>query len=433
MNTLNSWPGQSKPVKNAYKIKNRKSRKALPESTNPFYVAIKRGLALGYRKNETKAGTWSFRRFANKRYEYHVPDAVADDNETKANGETVLSYQEAVAAAIKWDEQQASVDSGGIVSSGAYTVKDAVEDYLKDKETEKRKPLYRDRVTAKAHIYPTLGAIQLRKLKHIQVKAWRDALAEPQTKPRVRTRKGKQQATRKTFNLGDSDALRKRQATANRILSVLKAALNYAKIEKRRVVSDAGWADVKPFKNADREKLQFLSLNEVKRLIPVCEPEFAKLVKGALFTGARYGELTRVHVEHFNESETNVFIAESKSGEARHIYLNSDAVAFFKSITQGREPKETIFQKDGRSWRQSEQFRPMNAACEAVKIENVTFHTLRHTYASQARMAGMPLDVLKEQLGHADLRMTLRYAKIGKTHQQKQVQQFAPTFSFEAA
>ena len=29
-------------------------------------------------------------------------------------------------------------------------------------------------------------------------------------------------------------------------------------------------------------------------------------------------------------------------------------------------------------------------------------------------MAGMPLDVLKDQLGHADLRMTMRYAKIGQ-------------------
>lgn len=75
----------------------------------------------------------------------------------------------------------------------------------------------------------------------------------------------------------------------------------------------------------------------------------------------------------------------------------------------------------------------MDEACKTAKIHGVTFHTLRHTYASQARMAGMPLDVLKEQLGHADLRMTMRYAKIGKTHQQKQVEQFAPTFSFEAA
>ena len=416
----------------AYNIKNRKSRKAMPEDTNPFYVTIKRGLSLGYRKNETKAGTWSFRRYANGRYEYNVPDAVADD-ELKANGDSILSYEQAENAARRWDDQQEVVEGNGIVSS-AYTVKDAVEDYLKDKEAEKRTPLYRDRVTAKAHIYPTLGAIQLRKLTHGRVRAWHLALAEPEKAPRTRTRKGsKKQATRKTFNPGNPDVLQARQATANRILTVLKAALNHAKTQTRRIGTDAAWVDVKPFKNADREKLEYLSMGEVKRLRLACEPNFAKLVKGALYTGARYGELTRIRVEHFNESDSNVFIEKSKSGEPRHVYLNSVAVAFFKSVTQGREPKELIFQKDGRAWGQSEQKRPMDEACKTAKIQGVSFHTLRHTYASQARMAGMPLDVLKEQLGHKDLRMTMRYAKIGKTHQQQQVEQFAPAFSFEAA
>jgi integrase len=426
----NGWQGRSVPVKVAHNIniRNKRSRAALEPDTNPYYVTIRRGLSLGYRKNETKAGTWSFRRYAEGRYEYFVPDAVADD-ELKANSENVLSYEQAENAAQKWNDGQQLIEASGIVS-GAYTVKDAVEDYLKDKETEKRKPLYRDRVTAKAHIYPTLGSVQLRKLTHGRVRAWHLALAEPEKAPRTRTKKGKQQATRKGFNPGNPNALQARQSTANRVLTVLKAALNHAKSQTRRIGTDAAWVDVKPFRNADRKKDRFLSLDEVKHFIPACEPEFAKLVKGALYTGARYSELTRLKVTNFNESDSNVFIEKSKSGEARHVYLNSDAFAFFKSITQNREPKELIFLKAGRAWRQSEQKRPMDEACKTAEIEGVTFHTLRHTYASLAREAGMPLDVLKDQLGHADLRMTMRYAKIGMTHQQTQVQQFAPTYSF---
>jgi integrase len=61
----------------------------------------------------------------------------------------------------------------------------------------------------------------------------------------------------------------------------------------------------------------------------------------------------------------------------------------------------------------------MDAACEASSIEGVTFHTLRHTYGSNARMAGMPLEVLKDQLEHKDLRMIIRYAHIGASHQQQ--------------
>lgn len=98
------WVTQS-PVR-SFNVKSKRSRAAMPISTNPVYVGLEqRGLSLGYRKN-AKDGSWSFRRYANGRYEYHVPDAVADD-ERDANGETALSYQQAVAAAIKWNEQQA--------------------------------------------------------------------------------------------------------------------------------------------------------------------------------------------------------------------------------------------------------------------------------------------------------------------------------------
>ncbi len=412
----------------AHNIRNRKQRKLMPVSTNPVYMGLEqRGLSLGYRKNASD-GTWSFRRYANGRYEYHVPDGVADD-EREANGETVLNYQQAVAAAVEWDKQQQTVDSGEVAST-TRTVKDAVEKYLEDKEREKRKPLYRDGVTAKAHIYPALGAIQLRKLTHTRLTAWRDALAS--AKPRKRTQKGKEQAFRGGAGHSAEDAMRRRQATTNRVLTLLKASLNHAKKELRWIATDAAWKDAHPFKAVDVGKTDYLSKDEVKTFIAGCESEaFAKLVKGALYTGARYGELAKIRVEHFNETDTNVFIDKSKNGKARHVYLNADAVAFFKGLTKGRNSTDYIFVKaDGKRWQQSEQKRYMDAACKSAKMRSVTFHTLRHSYASNARMAGMPLDVLKDQLGHKDLRMTMRYAHIGASHQQEQVKLYAPTFEF---
>src|SRR6185437_12719825 len=156
-------------------IKSKRSRATMPVSTKKVYMGLdQRGLSLGYRKN-AKEGTWSFRRYANGRYQYHVPNAVADD-EGEADSETILSYQQAVAAAIKWNDEQAKVDIGEVVIH-THTVKDAVEKYIEDKEREKRKSLYRDTKTAEANIYPALGAIQLRKLTHTRLKEWRDGLA----------------------------------------------------------------------------------------------------------------------------------------------------------------------------------------------------------------------------------------------------------------
>ena len=45
-------------------------------------------------------------------------------------------------------------------------------------------------------------------------------------------------------------------------------------------------------------------------------------------------------------------------------------------------------------------------------IEDVRLHDLRHTFASQAAMQGIPLPVLARLLGHAQVQMTLRYAHV---------------------
>ena len=46
-------------------------------------------------------------------------------------------------------------------------------------------------------------------------------------------------------------------------------------------------------------------------------------------------------------------------------------------------------------------------------IEDVRLHDLRHTVASQAAMNGVPLPVIARLLGHSNVRMTMRYARVG--------------------
>jgi integrase len=283
----------------------------------------------------------------------------------------------------------------------------------------------------KAHILPMLGNVELSKLTHSKVRAWRDALAE--TAPRLRTRKGKEQAYR-TIDPNDPLQARKRQATANRILTVLKAALNYAKGESRRIATDAAWVDVKPFSKVDVPKVRFLTKGEVTAVVAKCEPDFQALLKSALLTGCRYGELTALTVADFNPKDGQIYIAQSKNGESRYVDLNDAGIEFFNQVTSGRQPSEILFlRSNGKAWKTSEQFRPMNAACDAAKVEDVTFHILRHTYASHSLMAGMTIEVLAQQLGHKDTRITMRhYAHLCPTFKQESVRQNAPSFGFDS-
>ncbi len=50
--------------------------------------------------------------------------------------------------------------------------------------------------------------------------------------------------------------------------------------------------------------------------------------------------------------------------------------------------------------------------CEELRIVDIRLHDLRHTFATWLRQGGTELDVIASQLGHRDLRMTKRYARI---------------------
>jgi integrase len=65
---------------------------------------------------------------------------------------------------------------------------------------------------------------------------------------------------------------------------------------------------------------------------------------------------------------------------------------------------------DGGAWQKSEQARPMAEACTNGQIKPaISFHILRHTWASLAVMNGTPLLVVAKNLGHTDTRMVEKH------------------------
>jgi integrase len=145
--------------------------------------------------------------------------------------------------------------------------------------------------------------------------------------------------------------------------------------------------------------------------VNACESAFRDLVRRALVTGCRYGELTRMHPADFNAEAGTITVRVSKSGKPRHVVLNDEGRSLFAALTPGRAPQDLVFRRDDRdAWGASHQQRPLEEASRMAKLDPpATFHILRHTYASALAMKGAPMGVIAAQLGHSDTRMTEKH------------------------
>jgi integrase len=281
-----------------------------------------------------------------------------------------------------------------------------------------------------AWILPDLGSLEIEELTTEKLVRWRNKIATAPRRLRTK-RNAMEQATQQTAD--DDDARRCRKATANRILTVLKAALNRA-FHADRVASDTAWRKVKPFKNVDGPVVRYLSLSEVRRLVEACPQDFRKLIEAALYTGCRYAELGRLKREDYNHDSGTLSVRLSK-GKDRHVFLTEEGKLAFRQWTADLDAGDRIFlRSDGKMWGTSHQQRPLDEASARAGLEPaVNFHILRHTHASYLAMAGVPMGVIAKQLGHADTRMTEKhYAHLAPSYVAQTIRESFPVLGLGA-
>ena len=347
---------------------------------------------------------------------------IADDFDD-GDALTILTFTQAQDKARQRFKQGAR-DEAGI--AGPLTVADAIRDYLEYLDHE-GKSTYDTKCRADAFIVPKLGDIECSRLTSRKLRGWLSALAS--APPRLRTKKGGKQQHR-DLDQSDEEVVRKRRASANRVLTILKATLTHA-FSENRISSDTAWRKVKPYKKTDPADVRFLSVAEAKRLINACDPEFRPVVEAALATGCRYGELTRLRAQDFDPDAKTLSIRNPKSGKSRKVYLTAEGVSLFQRLAAGRTSRELLLRDAaGQQFGKSRQDRPMREACARAHIEPaVGFHCLRHTYASQLVKSGVPMRYVASALGHASTTMTERhYVGLAPDHVADTIRKHAPTF-----
>lgn len=434
-----------------FDIRTSTTRASLPSRSEPYYRDIAQGIALGYRRGK-RGGTWLARVWDPSRKTYSESKiGRADDNGAKANEAGTFSFDQ---AAKKAQELLAHADarrvSGVAPKSEKKTVDALLDHYVegyKNGEARKKGAPGRDlgnlNSILNCHIRPALGHLRLKDLNASLLKSFKLNLVEAPRltrtglpvgatkKPPKRARAATVDAAQEAPKPMDAETRRKRQARVNRIITPLRAALNYGR-KSSWLAGDAAWRDaLTPFGSVDGASERYLEIMECKELQENAEPDFRLLVRGALLTGCRYGSLRFITAGDFDQYASNVKVRITKNGKPQVIPLTKAGCAFFSELMVGKKRKDFLFTKaSGEQWMPSDQTRPMKRACEAAEISPpVTFKELRDTFASHLVMRGVPLLTVSKLLGHSDIRITEKhYAHLAKDHIQRELQEKLPDF-----
>ncbi len=144
-----------------------------------------------------------------------------------------------------------------------------------------------------------------------------------------------------------------------------------------------------------------------------------------LRTGMRIGELLNTLVRDVNLKERKIDIWEAqKNRVGRVVYFSDDAHSALKAWLKIRDlDKEHVFYALGHDTMSYSAARAV--FCKYLKKADLshkdyTLHCLRHSNASSLLNAGMPLECLKELLGHSSVEVTRRYARLTNKTREKE-------------
>lgn len=317
----------------------------------PFWRRLSAGRYIGYRKMPSGSETWIARFREDGKQHYRSLGDLA-----------TLDYDQAVAAANRWFKDR---DAG--VSDEIPTVADACREYVTDLEAEGRLSTAEDaqgrfRRTIYDH---ALGAVRLDKLRTAKLKAWRNDL--PGSK-----------------------------SAQDRTVRSLKAALNFAVLNRRVNASAAvEWKSL-PMHNADGRRTGYLDLEQRRSLIEAATGGIRDLIEGAALTGARPGEIVAMKARDFDVRTATVTL-KGKTG-SRSVPVSPAAAALFKRLSKGKLPEAPMFMHDGRAWRGSKEWSTeFRTAADAAHLPKSTvLYTLRHSWITEALRSGMStLDVAR--------------------------------------
>lgn len=204
-------------------------------------------------------------------------------------------------------------------------------------------------------------------------------------------------------------------ASVNRIRALLSSLFNLA-IDHELITTNP-ITRIKKFRE-NNQKERYLNADETKSLVTILgQPTdygihnavIVAIVHFLLLTGVRKREAMDMRWSDVDLTTGVWLLGENKSGKARRINLNQDALQILQQL-----PKQSLF-----IFANPETNKPYNdirktfdKIMHAAGVYNMRIHDLRHNFASLAVNSGQSLYVVQHLLGHASPQTTQRYAHL---------------------
>jgi len=157
---------------------------------------------------------------------------------------------------------------------------------------------------------------------------------------------------------------------------------------------------------------------DVRKLLSVIDAiRDRALILLLLRTGMRIGEALGLRLNDLDIRDRKIHLYEGeKNSMGRVVYLSDDALFAIKLWLRRRDKnKEFVFygRGNGHLCYSTGRSRFVNYLKKAgLEQKSYTVHCLRHTFASELLNAGMRLECLQQLLGHQDIEVTRRYARL---------------------
>lgn len=157
---------------------------------------------------------------------------------------------------------------------------------------------------------------------------------------------------------------------------------------------------------------RYLTKEEEKALLAVCNPIMQAIIITALHTGGRENEILSLKWEDIFFKEGYLILRNTKNNRPRKLKMTptlKNVLALLPRLS------EYVFTSPETGTRYKDIHSTFDRAVKRSKIPHITFHKLRHTTASRLNEMGIDIVTIQKILDHSDIKTTIRYTHNAKS------------------